>query len=405
MTLSSSPLPLSSLGETCISYFDSITANLPVSLRSLPDRFVNLASRSANLEPTWSLPPFSRVLSSEEGSTVAFPPTAVTAIIFTVAACVLAIVAMSWHQPFTNLWRRSPYNSIPSPQVGDGDYSYLTRDDIGESNRRYDAPDDSAPDTIFLKHLRHQYELHFPAYAIDDGLLTVGQLRQRAAEVTGTADARRVKLLYKGKLLKDDSRPCREEGLKQDSVVMAVLHAQANDATSSEASGSEAERTTTQSTRHDDDQDAQQNHGGERKKKKRNKKKNKKNQRQEQQPDSNNPAPPTNQQPSPSGSSALPPPSPNIKNMSSPLQQAEALSDYLRNTLVPLSNAFIANPPTEPKAREYEFKKLSETILAQVLLKADSIEPDGNVDARNARRTLVKEAQATLSKLDEAVKA
>ncbi|KAL1846937.1 hypothetical protein Plec18170_008905 [Paecilomyces lecythidis] len=399
MTPSPSPLLLSSLGETCISYLDSIATNLPISLRRLPDRFADLASRSTYLEPTRSLRPFVRFLAEEKDSTLVFHPPAIAAFLATLAACVLALVAMSWRQPFSSFWRRSE----APPRVNEGDYSYLTNDDIGDSGRGYAPTGDSAPDTIFLKHLRNQYELHFPAYSIDDGLLTVGQLRQRAAEVTGASDVRRVKLLYKGKLLKDDSRPCREEGLKQDSVVMAVLHVQPNDTTSSETSGSEVVHHDHD---HDGVHDSQQSHGGGEKKKKNNKKKNKNKRNNKNKSDSsNNLAPPVEQQPSSSGGSSLPSPAPSIKNMSSPLQQADALMEYLRKTLVPLCDEFVANPPADQKAREFEFRKLSETILAQVLLKADSIEPDGDTNARNARRALVKEAQANLNKLDEAMKA
>lgn len=77
---------------------------------------------------------------------------------------------------------------------------------------------------------------------------------------------------------------------------------------------------------------------------------------------------------------------------------------YLRTELLPLCEAYVAHPPTDPKARDFEHKKLSETILAQVILKADGIEPDGDEIARNARKALVKEAQAALNRLDQAAR-
>jgi hypothetical protein len=64
----------------------------------------------------------------------------------------------------------------------------------------------------------------------------------------------------------------------------------------------------------------------------------------------------------------------------------------------------VADPPTDPKKREFEHKKLSETILAQIMLKADGIVPDGNVTIRNARKALIKEAQANLDRLDQVEK-
>lgn len=52
-----------------------------------------------------------------------------------------------------------------------------------------------------------------PAYHIP----LVGDVRHLAAENIGTSNLSRVKLLYKGKLLRDDTRPCLDEGLKQES--------------------------------------------------------------------------------------------------------------------------------------------------------------------------------------------
>ncbi|KAE8141517.1 hypothetical protein BDV38DRAFT_278873 [Aspergillus pseudotamarii] len=86
------------------------------------------------------------------------------------------------------------------------------------------------------------------------------------------------------------------------------------------------------------------------------------------------------------------PPAPNFKAFSTPLEQVQALSVHFQRGLLPLCDDYIANAPIDPKSREFENEKLSQMILAQVILRADAIEPDGNTDARNARRILVKEA-------------
>jgi hypothetical protein len=90
-----------------------------------------------------------------------------------------------------------------------------------------------------------------------------------------------------------------------------------------------------------------------------------------------------------------------MKTLKTPLEQVNALTEYFQRELLPLCDEYLADPPTDPKKREFEYRKLSETILAQVMLKADGIEPDGNETVRNARKALIKEAQASLNRLDQ----
>lgn len=70
------------------------------------------------------------------------------------------------------------------------------------------------PDILFLRHKANTYPLRFPAFSVDEGLLTVGHLRRAAAKITGTSNARRIKLLYYGRLLKGDAVKAKEVGLK-----------------------------------------------------------------------------------------------------------------------------------------------------------------------------------------------
>lgn len=141
--------------------------------------------------------------------------------------------------------------------------------------------------------------------------------------------------------------------------------------------------------------------------KRKNRKKNNKNKKDKtQQP---TPAQPIPQQPQKQPSkgistsaSSLPAPAPNLKNFTSAHDQVHALSSYLHSELHPLCDEYAANTPTEAKLRDFEHKKLSETILAQVLLKADGIDPEGNPDTRNARKQLVRDAQGLLTSLDQA---
>lgn len=391
MTLLSS-LDQSSLGEKCAVYLDTITGNLPVSLHALGRRLV------LNLQWLKSSYPFRPPLDlldlSDQGTAI-----------LTVFVGLLLVAVMSWRSPFNSFWRRSPYPSSSPPRVSDSDYSYLTPDDIVEPPSRpygqqYAGTRDTEPDTLLLKHRKNSYQLQFPAYAIDDGALSVGHLRQRAAEATHTPNPDRIKLLYKGKLLDDDSLPCKAEGLKQHSEVLCVVsEVQPGESTPSDISDTEAERTSG-SVRLD--RSGSDTRGSKRKgKKSKSKRKNK----QPSQPvDPNTLAPPMSQRPSSSGHSSAPSPAPTLKNIPTAREQVHALTSYFRNEILPFCDEYVAHPPTDPKVRDFEHKKLGETILTQVMLQADGIEPTGDEDARNARKALIKETQATLSRLDQAAK-
>lgn len=335
----------------------------------------------------------------------------------------------SWRNPFNrSFWSRSPsYGPVSgagAPHVSDGDYSYITRDDImshghghghGHGQARSPAEDDG-PDIIFLKHHKYKYTLEFPAYAMSDGALSVGQLRQRAAEVTRTADPERIKLLYKGKLLDEDWVQCKAEGMKQESEVLCVV-SEVQPGESSEGEMMDVQRTETgfSSVREDEGGQA----GGKTKKPRNRKGKNKNGKKNKPvEPTPSHPPPPQPQahpQPQPqaqqskpdisTSASSLPAPAPNLKNFHTPHEQVAALTTYFRSELLPPSEAYIASPPSQAKFRDFEHKKLTETIMAQVMLKADGIEPEGDPEARNARKALVREAQETMRRLDQALKA
>lgn len=409
MTLLPSPLAQSTLGEKCAVYLDHVTDNIPEFLHSLRPR---LDPYLTYLSPT----PFRSVAQ-------ALPFDAdeqTTAICAAILICILTIVGMSWGNPLSGFWRRSP-NYATAPQVSDEDFSYITPDYIVDPPAM--APPqhggqyagnaaDNEPDIIRLRHRGTIYPLHFPAFAIDDGALNIAALRQAAAAKVGANNPNRVRLLYKGNLLKDDSRPCKAEGLKQHSEVLCVVsEVDANtpsdhsDRDSGQLSDSRV-RPDSSSSRIGGDEDGDS--GSASKSRKKSKSKNKKKNKGKKSTEGNPPrddflAPPTSvpSRPSSSGGSAyMPPPSPNIKNLGA-LEQVSALLGYLKQEIVPLCDEYVADPPSDPKKREFEHKKLSETILAQIMLKADGIVPDGDATIRNARKALIKEAQANLDRLDQ----
>lgn len=95
---------------------------------------------------------------------------------------------------------------------------------------------------------------------------------------------------------------------------------------------------------------------------------------------------------------------PATKVPQTPLEKLDALQSKLDDEYRPLVVAFERSPPPEKAKREFEHKKLSETVLAQVLLKLDAVETEGDPDARAKRKELVREAQGLLNRLDEVMK-
>ncbi|KAJ5239306.1 hypothetical protein N7468_003925 [Penicillium chermesinum] len=394
MTLLPSPLAQSTLGEKAALYFDQVTDNLPVFLESLRPRLDPFFTYSAT-----SLRSAARALPFDVDEQTG-------AVYIAVFLGLITVAVMSWANPLSGFWRRD-YSA--APKVNDEDFSYITPNDIVDppynapryESQRYEPQhdggvDENEPDVICLRHRGTIYPLRFRAYAIDDGLLTVGALRQEAAAQTGAGNPDRVRLLYKGNLLKDDSRSCKAEGLKQHSEVLCVV-SEVGASTSSDVSDGDAAsaRPGSSSSQVGDPEDEADSAPV--KKRNRNRgKKNKKNKAPPQEAPAFPPRPASTPTPS-----STPPPPPNLKQIPTAMEQVSALSGYLQRVLIPMCDDYLANPPTDPKKREYEYRKLSETILAQIMLKADGIEPDGNVDVRNARKALIHEAQSALNRIDQ----
>lgn len=397
MTLLPLPLAQSTLGEKAALYLDQVTGNFPEFLGSLRPRLDPFLTSSAT-----SLRSAARALPFDvDEQTVA-----VCAAVF---LCVITVAVMSWANPLSGFWRRD-YSA--APKVNDEDFSYITPNDIVDppyntphyESQRYEPRhdggiDENEPDVICLRHRGTIYPLRFRAYAIDDGVLTVGALRQEAAAQTGASNPNRVRLLYKGTLLKDDSRSCKSEGLKQHSEVLCVVSEAGANTPSDVSDGGEAVGPRPgSSSSHvegaDEDTDSAPT-----RKRNRNRGKNKKKNKNKATPQDAPSFPPRPE--STLTASSTPPPPPNLKQIPTSMEQVAALNGYLQQFLIPMCDDYVANTPTEAKKREFEYRKLSETILAQIMLKADGIEPDGDVDVRNARKALIREAQSALNRIDE----
>lgn len=372
------------------------------------------------------------------------------------------------YSPFASA---SPVGASP-PTVTDNDYHYIGPEDIVDPPHSHSVDDDyhyshphnvtridtsgqHSPDILVLQYLGKTYPLHLPAFSVVEGRLKVGDLRRLAAQETKTDDPRRVKLFYKGKILKDDHRPCCDEGLKQNSVLSVVVPeagyaGRRDDVESSSSADSEemlqgglggprvdvgdASRES-RSKRKSGRGAGRRKHGGagngggsssieapssnhltpkDSRPPTRN--------YSPASPRASSPRAPLPPYPQPSAStttststasqqqppsSPLPPPTPSSSRPKpqTPLDTLDALSHTLRFDLVPKCKQFLAHPPSDAKSRDMEYKRLSETIFAQVTLKLDAVVTEGDEGLRTRRRELVKETQSVLAELDRAAKA
>ena len=259
---------------------------------------------------------------------------------------------------------------------------------IRDSLKRGDYDDKTGPpretDLLVLKNKKTAYPVHFPAYSIDRGELTVGAVREQAAKKTGASDPKRIKLFYKGRNLKDDGHACRAEGLKAGSEMMCVIGDALPDDEASSDSDSDGLAVDSGSA------------DGDKPKRKRNRNRSKKKKGKK-----NTEGSTTDPLPVPSLETSRAP-SPKVPTPVTPLDKLNAIEQKLQEML-PSCNDFLTNPPSEPAKRDFEHKRLSETILAQILLKLDAVDTD-EPEARARRKELVKESQRLLNSLDASMK-
>ncbi|KAF2092050.1 hypothetical protein K490DRAFT_30933 [Saccharata proteae CBS 121410] len=344
---------------------------------------------------------------------------------------------MSWSSKFGS-WggRFSPFtargDSSNSAQVSDADFSYITAEDLKNPAAGYqnvDAPataNNGETDVVVLKNKRVSYPVHFARGAIDSGELGVAHIRAAAARKMDVDDARRIKLFYKGRQLRDEQQ-ARAVGLRSDTEaeILCVVGESAPQAhrggsaygQQGWSAGSDEEDTTDQDGR---DGSADRSASTKKKRNKRGGKKSRKNKGGGAGGDGSGTSTPshgvyttagagaeflgtTGGAVPPRPSSAAPPsrPGSTAPPPQTALQKLDAISSNFHTKLVPECVQFMNHPPSDRAKKEFEHKKLTEIILAQVLLKLDAVETEGDGEARARRKELVRECNAMLGKLDE----
>jgi hypothetical protein len=80
----------------------------------------------------------------------------------------------------------------------------------------------SGHDQLILRYRGTLHTVDIPEFSIDEGSLNVGKVRKIAASVFGKP-SERVKLLFKGWLLKDDETACKSVGIQHRSELQCVI--------------------------------------------------------------------------------------------------------------------------------------------------------------------------------------
>jgi hypothetical protein len=353
------------LPDSLQSYIDESLSSLSKAYSSLPgpaQQYLNAAAKATRLDQ--------------------LPPSAALAAALLVILTALSMNRWTGSFPFSGS-RLSPFGrSNYPPHVTEDDYSYITSDDLAAQPRTYDprrpfpSMVEAEDDVLLLRNKGVTYQVRFPAYSIGDGKLQVRDIKDRAKVVLGLPDGseERLKLLYKGQQLKDPLRPCREYNLKNQSEVLCIVGEAPEAPEDSDGSASVADSIG----------------------KKTRVRKSKKNKNKKTDPNLT-PDPGTSEGPSRGVS-----PSPGPKTA---LEKLQSISSHFKTKILPLCVQFTAAPPQDPKKKEFEHKKLSETIMNEVVLKLDAVETDGDPEIREKRRALVRETQGVLRGLDEAAKA
>lgn len=203
-------------------------------------------------------------------------------------------------------------------------------------------------DFVSIKHGQKEFKLTYPVNAITGGAISVGDMRERCSSLTGV-DTDRISLVCAGKNLKDNSATLKSLGIGHAARIL--LMGSTAPVPSDPASDSAAK--------------------SKKKKKKSGAKK------------------------------VATTPEPELRK-TTPMEKIEAVWDGIVANLMPLMDEFMNSPPADAVKRADTHRRLSETMMGE-LLKLDSVE-SGEPDVRARRKGVVKDIQKVLDGLDRVLK-
>lgn len=276
-------------------------------------------------------------------------------------------------------------NQGRTPDVTEEDYSYITSQDLAEPSGGSGGPPED--DVLLVKYRGQTEEARFPAYSIGDGKLMVHDIRDRVGVMLDLPDsqARRIRLFYKGRQLKEPGALARDYGVKNMSEILAMVRQDPEDYRAEDDDGAAAAE--------DGSSQGGSSVGTDKSSKRRKARKPKKKAPQ-----------PTSPRPESTTSAGSPSSASNFPQRDAQLDKLDEVLAYYQTELEPLCLRFTSDPPRDKGKREDEHRRLSETVMLHVILKLDGVEPNGDEVVRSARKRLVKKMQGVLAGLDAANK-
>ncbi|KAH0607055.1 uncharacterized protein H6S33_003043 [Morchella sextelata] len=213
-------------------------------------------------------------------------------------------------------------------------------------------------DTITIKHGKDEFTLTYAATAITGGTLTVGDLRTDCSNHI-TADPTRISLLCAGKNLKDDAATLASLGISTAAKILCM----GSSAPIPAAAATEADSGTAEKSKKKKKKSGAKARGG---------------------------------------SGAVTPEVQKVVVLT-PMQKIDAVWDGIVANLLPLTEDFVNSPPADAAKRADMHRRLSETMMGE-LLKLDSVE-SSEPEVRARRKGVVKDIQRVLDGLDRVPKA
>ncbi|KAK2616339.1 hypothetical protein QQS21_000773 [Conoideocrella luteorostrata] len=82
------------------------------------------------------------------------------------------------------------------------------------------------------------------------------------------------------------------------------------------------------------------------------------------------------------------------------MKRLDELCDEFSAVHYPLCKEYVISPPSDPKKRDEEHRKISETVLQYILLKLDEVDTEGVLEVSARKKDLVTMVQNILRALD-----
>ncbi|KAK2743684.1 hypothetical protein FQN57_004793 [Myotisia sp. PD_48] len=359
-----------------------------------------------------------------------------------------------WHHPLSSLWRNLP--STPSadtwqnnfaPNMCDDCLNYVHPDDCPyyydnsnlytnyepeytdtNTNINYAAApaqpeveddgyeDETKPDVLHIHHMNTIYSLEFPPFAIGDELLTIGEVRMRIGSVLLVTDLHRVRLLYKGRILKHNDRTAKSVGLKQHSKISCVV---LGDLYPGEISSSEDSEMGDWTRRNRNRRGSPAMNNGSRNQRRAPSARPRTPVSSDSFPSADDEAPPRPLRPSRTANPTIPtsnrnavphpveeldfstPPStPRLSDKAAADRNLAILTKYFRSKFEPYCRSFISCPPRDAALRRKTYDMLG-ILATELMMTADSIALKGSETLRLQRKDLIDTVEGMVRHAEE----